>query len=402
MDKNYIDLGTKLLERLQGRLHFSYTKQERFEIVLKLFESVLQSELHEDVKNAYSSDESRRAFLERFLSYDVIDDLIKSDDVEDIAIHSLNYIYAHTSDQGFVKTDRQFKTFRQLDFFLSKLLTFAGRSTLKKTNDFELPYIEGRVNIVESPFGPQITITKIKKVPLSLIELIERDSFGYRIGGFLWLMTEGFGLRPANILIVGGPGAGKTTLLNAMVSFIPDNERVVVIEDTFELNTELRDNFSRLESTDDLTLEDLVKNSLRMRPDRIIVGEVRGNEAQDMITSMNLGKYCMCTIHAATTQEAFNRLENFPMNVPPGLLNLIDVVIVANRFHRNKSVRRIINEISETAFMEQKRPLVSKLWKYNFEKDVIQEIATFTIFREKLSMATGKTQIGRASCRERV
>lgn len=393
MDASYIELGEKLLERLQGRLHFSLTKEERFEFALKRLDEILQAEPHQELKNRYASPESKTVFLNQFFSYDVIDEFLNGDEVEDIAINALHCIYVHTSDQGLIKTDKKFQSFKELNFFILKLLVFAGKSILKKTNDFELPYIEGRVNVVESPFGPQVTVTKIKKVPLSLIELIERESLGYRIGGFLWLLTEGCGLRPANILIVGGPGAGKTTLLNALLSLIPDNERVVVIEDTLELNTNLRDSFCRLETTEEMTLEDLVKNSLRMRPDRIVVGEVRGREAQDMITAMNLGKYCMCTIHASNTQEAFSRLENFPMNVPPGLLNLIDIVIVVNRFYHRKTVRRVIKEISETAFMEQKRPLVSKLWKYDFEKDVIQEVSQCTIFREKLALASGRTLV---------
>lgn len=393
MDREYIELGDKLLERLQGRIHFSLTREERYEFGFKNFEEILHLADNQEIQNRYASTEAKRAFLDRFFSYDAIDDLIRCDDVEDIAINALNYIYAHTSERGLIKTDKKFNNFKELHFFVRKLITFAGRSMLKKTNDFELPYIEGRVNIVDSPFGPQISITKIKKIPMSLIQLIEKDAFGYRIGSFLWLLTEGYGLRPANMLVVGGPGSGKTTLLNALLSFIPDNERVIVIEDTLELNTESRDNFCRLESTEEITLEELVKNSLRMRPDRIIIGEVRGSEAQDLITAMNLGKYCMGTIHASTTQEAFNRLESFPMNVPPGLLNLLDIVIVANRFHRQKTVRRVIKEISETAFMEQKRPLVSQLWKYNIEKDVIQEVAGFTLFREKLSGASGKTLV---------
>jgi len=153
------------------------------------------------------------------------------------------------------------------------------------------------------------------------------------------------------------------------------------------------DNFSRLESDEDLSLEDLVRNSLRMRPERIIIGEVRGREAQDMMTAMNIGKYCMGTIHASNTKEVFSRLESAPMNIPPPLLNLIDIFIVLRKFTQAKRVYRVIEEISETSLVEQKRPLVSSLWKYNYRKSQLEEVSPFTIFREKLSEATGKTPI---------
>ena len=155
--------------------------------------------------------------------------------------------------------------------------------------------------------------------PLSIIDLIRRGTMSYEAAGQLWLYMEGLSIRPANIIISGGPGTGKTTLLNALLSFIPEKDRLVVIEDTLELNTFMEDSCSRLETDDELTLSDLVKNSLRMRPERIIVGEVRGAEARDMITAVNIGKYCMGTIHALSARETITRLHNEPMNVPRGV-----------------------------------------------------------------------------------
>ena len=195
------------------------------------------------------------------------------------------------------------------------------------------------------------------------------------------------------MLIVGGPGAGKTTLLNALLSFIPSNERVVIIEDTLELNTRFMENFSRLESGEDLSLEYLVKNTLRMRPERIIVGEVRGREAQDMMTAMNIGKYCMGTIHASNTKEAFTRLENAPMNIPPSLINLIDILVVLKRFRKGNTIQRVAEEISETSFMHQKRPLVSVMWKYDYKTNCIKEESPCTVFRDKLAEATGRETV---------
>ena len=204
--------------------------------------------------------------------------------------------------------------------------------------NLELPNLEGRVNIAISSFGPQLTITKAKLSPLSIVDLVTRGTLNYEVAAQLWLYLEGMSIRPANIIIAGGPGVGKTTLLNALFSFIPLGDRVVVIEDTLELNTFLDDSCSRLESDDELSLADLVKNSLRMRPERIVIGEVRGEEARDMMTAANIGKYCIGTMHALTSREAIIRLQNEPMNIPEMLVNLIDVFIVLKRYHVDNKV----------------------------------------------------------------
>lgn len=389
----YLKIGEILLKKLENKFHFNMSNEERWDLVESALKKVAEASEDEQIKDIYNNHSKRRVFIEQFLSYDEVDEFIKDPQVEDIDINSTNPIFVHMTDRGFVKTNRRFSTGRYLDFFQRKLIIFAGRVYVRKINDYGLPNIYGRVNIVHSPFGPQITITKSKELPLSIIQLIERGTLDYATASFLWLAVEGMGLRPANMLIVGGPGAGKTTLLNALLSFIPSNERVVIIEDTLELNTRFMENFSRLESGEDLSLEYLVKNTLRMRPERIIVGEVRGREAQDMMTAMNIGKYCMGTIHASNTKEAFTRLENAPMNIPPSLINLIDILVVLRRFRKGAVIQRVAEEISETSFMHQKRPLVSVMWKYDYKSDRIKEESPCTIFRDKLAEATGKEAV---------
>ena len=255
----------------------------------------------------------------------------------------------------------------------------------------ELPNLEGRVNIAHSPFGPQITITKAKVTPLSVIDLIRMGGLTYEVAAQLWMYIEGMSIRPANIMIAGGPGVGKTTLLNALFCFIPKADRMVVIEDTLELNTFLEDSCSRLESDDDLTLADLVKNSLRMRPERIIVGEVRGIEARDMITACNIGKYCIGTIHALTSREAIIRLQNEPMNIPEMLVNLIDVFIVLKRYHVKDRMFRVVDEISETSGMEQVKILLSQVYKYDYDSKQMKQMSPSTVFRDRLAKQSGLT-----------
>ncbi len=337
------------------------------------------------------SDQKRTDFIKEFLSYDIIDDLLQDVCVEDIMINSLKEIYIHHSQKGLIPTGKRFVHYKFLDLFLRKLVLFSGRTQIKKVMNLELPNLEGRANIIVSPFGPQITITKAKMEPLSVIDLIQKGTMTHLVAAQIWLYLEGLSVRPANIIISGGPGVGKTTFMNALFSFIPAKERLVVIEDTLELNTDMEDSCSRLETDEELTLADLVKNSLRMRPERIIVGEVRGEEARDMITAVNVGKYCMGTIHAATAREAILRLQNEPMNIPEVLVNLVDVFILLKRYHIQDKVYRVVDEISETSGMEQKTVLLSQIFKYDFEKRKTKMFSPSTIFRDKLARASGLT-----------
>ena len=394
MNKHRLEVQARIPEQLFGKISLLQTQEEKEKVVLgaiaetygdtpkdALFQSRTVSELN--------TDEGREAFLKEFFSLGTIDELVKDPNTEDIIINALNPIYVHHTYRGLVATDKKFNNQRELDVFVKKLIVFSGRKSVRQINNLELPQIAGRVNIVQSPFGYQITITKIKESPLSIIDLINLRSLSYELAALLWIYMEGMNIRPANILILGAPGSGKTTLMNALMSFIPDNERLVVIEDTLELNTKLEDSWSRLECDEGLSLATLVKNSLRMRPERIIVGEVRGSEAQDMMTAMNIGKYCMGTIHANSAREAIIRLQNEPMNIPETLVNLIDVFITAKKYQVKNSFFRVIDEVAETAGLEQKVVLLSPVWSFNYEKSAFEERQPSSVFRDKVCKLGG-------------
>lgn len=383
----YIDLELDLLKKLEGKLMLLHTQEERFAIVAVILENLLQEK--EGYNRYFASGLNKKEFINAFLSYDVIEDLLCDVDVEDIIINALKPIYIHHAQKGFIVTDKSFKTHPALNLFIQKLLVFSGRSSYNKIANLELANLAGRVNIIDSPLGPQLTITKAKVDPLSIIDLIKRGSFSFEVAGQLWLYLEGMSVRPANMIIAGGPGTGKTTLLNALLSFIPSKDRLVVIEDTLELNTFMEDSCSRLETDDTLTLSDLVKNSLRMRPERVIVGEVRGAEARDMITAVNIGKYCMGTIHALTAREAIIRLHNEPMNVPDALINLIDVLVVLKRYHVDGKVFRVVDELSETGGMENTKILLSQVFKYNSEQKRTLPVSPSTVYRDRLATEAG-------------
>jgi len=390
MDKERIEIENEILDKVAGKIYLIQSFEKRKEKIFEVFLEVYNTERCKRYISRIGGMELE-TFFKEFLSYGIIDEFLQDPEVEDIMINSLSPIYIHKTSQGLIKTDRRFESPEELELFIKKLVVFSGRRNVRKINNIELSEIKGRVNIIYSPFGPQITITRAKEKPLSIIDLIENNTLTSQIAGQLWLYVEGLGVRPANLLISGGPGAGKTTLLNALFSFIPASDRLVIIEDTLELNTDYEENCSRLESDEDLTLADLVKNSLRMRPDRIIIGEVRGKEAQDMMTAMNIGKYCMGTLHASTARETIMRLQNEPMNVPEVLINLIDVIIIMKRFHIKGQVFRALGEIVETAGMERKMVLLSQLWSYDPIKRQFHETMVSSIYRDRLAQMSNRT-----------
>ena len=394
MERKRTDVEAKILDAILGKINLLQNEDEKRDVVSRAISELYgatpkETFMQSQVMGELTDEERRQEFLDRFFDYGVIEELLHDPDVEDIIINSLNPVYIHHTYKGLVRTERRFASQKALDVFIKKLVVFSGRSSLRKLNNLELANILGRVNIAFSPFGPQITITKIKERPLSIIDLIRKGAMNYEMAALFWLYMEGMSVRPANMIILGAPGSGKTTLLNALLVLIPDRERLVIIEDTLELNTVPQESWSRLESDEEVSLADLVKNSLRMRPERIVVGEVRGEEAQDMMTAMNIGKYCMGTIHASAAREAIIRLQNEPMNIPEILVNLIDVFITCVKYHVKREVFRVVAEVAETAGMEQKKVLLSAVWKHEYEKRFFSEVSPSSVFRDKIARASG-------------
>ncbi len=285
----------------------------------------------------------------------------------------------------------------ELDWTVSRIMRAARIQPQEKPiYDGSLP--DGsRVNIILPPVsqGASITIRRFSPQPFTIVDLIKNGTMSSEMAAFLWLAVEGMGIMPANILISGGSSSGKTTTLNALIGFIPRDQRVISIEDTPELNPMHRDNWVSLYTSYDykkgieVTMYDLVKASLRMRPDRLIVGEVRGREAQEMFVAMDVGcSGTMGTIHANSSKETVSRLVSPPMNVPEALIPLVDIILVQQRVRiPGKGVVRRVTEISEVGRIDKVGTRV--LYRWDMEKDRFLSPEIPPSFLDELSEVSG-------------
>ncbi len=238
--------------------------------------------------------------VQHMLGYGLLDPLVRDDNLEEIMVIGTNKpVYVWHRRFYMCKTNIVFKEDREILNIIERIAREVGRRIDQQSPLLDARLPDGsRVNATIPPIsleGPTITIRKFKKDPLTIIDLIKYGTMNTDVAAFLWILVDGLGVKPANILVAGGTGSGKTTTLNSLAMFIPPGERVISIEDTAELQLpvehwiRLETRPANLEGKGEVTMDDLVKNTLRMRPDRIIVGEVRGEEARTMFTAMNTG-----------------------------------------------------------------------------------------------------------------
>nr|WP_206203856.1 CpaF family protein [Thermococcus sp. 21S9] len=320
--------------------------------------------------------------VQQMIGYGKLDPLVRDDNLEEIMVIGTGRpVYVWHRRFNMCKTNITFPEEKEILNIIERIAREVGRRIDQQSPLLDARLPDGsRVNATIPPIsldGPTITIRKFKKDPLTIIDLIKYGTINSEIAALFWVFVDGLGVKPANVLVAGGTGSGKTTMLNSLGMFIPPSERVISIEDTAELQLpvehwiRLETRPPNLEGKGEVTMDDLVKNTLRMRPDRIIVGEVRGPEARTMFTAMNTGHDgCMGTIHANSARETIVRLESPPMNVPRIMIPALDIIIMQVRFHsRKKGTIRRVTEIAEVSGIEGESIQLNKLYKYDPAKD---------------------------------
>lgn len=311
-----------------------------------------------------------------------LEPLLADDEITDIMVNGPNQVYVERRGKLELTTVK-FQNNAHVQNIASRIVTAIGRRVDESSPLVDARLEDGsRVNIIIPPLaidGASISIRKFSKQSITLDIMAKQKNISPAMATVMKVAAR----SQLNILISGGTGSGKTTLLNAMSQLIDHGERIVTIEDAAELQLQqphvvrLETRPANLEGQGEITMRDLLKNSLRMRPDRIILGEVRGSEAVDMLQAMNTGHDgSMCTVHANRPREALTRLENMVglagINLPSKAVRTqiaaaIDLIIQVSRMR--DGVRRITS-IAEVVGMEEEVITTQELFKFEFEGEV--------------------------------
>ncbi|GLQ24950.1 pilus assembly protein [Algimonas ampicilliniresistens] len=313
------------------------------------------------------------------LGYGPLEPLLARDDIADIMVNGAKHVFIETNGK-MQKTNIRFRDNTQLMNICQRIVSQVGRRVDEASPICDARLLDGsRVNVIAPPLsidGPALTIRKFKKDKLTLNDLVGFKSISPAGAKVLQII----GACQCNIVISGGTGSGKTTLLNCLTGFIHPDERIITCEDAAELQLQqphvvrLETRPPNLEGKGKVTMADLVKNCLRMRPERIIVGEVRGPEAFDLLQAMNTGHDgSMGTLHANSPREALSRLESMitmggfslpAKTIREMIVGSVDVVVQATRLRDGS---RRITHITEVIGMEGDVIVTQDLLKYEMD-----------------------------------
>jgi len=362
-----IALRLRIHERLLDLLNLSVLEKTPRESLRAEIRTVVSQLLQQEKRllTPSQTEQLTEDVLDELLGLGPLEPLLKDDTVNDILINTHNSVYVERKGR-LEKTDVHFQDTRHLIRIINKIVAAVGRRVDESQPMVDARLADGsRVNAVIPPLavdGPLVSIRKFSAVPIHMGRLIELNSSSPEMAQLLQALVK----CRRNVLISGGTGSGKTTLLNALSAFIDNRERIVTIEDSAELQLQqphvcrLETRPENIEGKGEVTQRDLVKNALRMRPDRIILGEVRSGEAFDMLQAMNTGHDgSMTTVHANTPRDALSRVEQMigmagldisPRSIRQQIASAINVVVQTERLEDGR--RRIVS-VSEITGMEQ-------------------------------------------------
>ena len=355
----------------------------------------LVEKLVDDAQPRLSTSERSRLIndlLDDILGYGPLEKLLRDDSISDILVNGAKQVYIERNGV-LIESDIRFRDDNQLLHVIQRIVGKVGRRVDERTPLVDARLADGsRVNAIIPPLahrGPTLSIRRFGKTALRIEDLQERQMFTQEMLSFLDAAVK----AKFNILISGGTGSGKTTLLNTLSSLISHDERIVTIEDSIELQlqqkhvVQLESRPPNIEGLGEITIRELMRNSLRMRPDRIVIGECRGPEALDMMQAMNTGhEGSMTTLHANSPHDALSRLENMVemsgVTIPVRSLreqiaSSINLVIQTDRL--TGGVRRITS-ITEVIGMEGDVILTQDLFRF-VQHGIDEEGKAYGIYR---------------------
>ncbi|HWV26649.1 MAG TPA: CpaF family protein [Aeromicrobium sp.] len=371
----------QLFERLGSRVNdSSLTQEELHQIVREELAEIIEAE-----QQLLSAEERRR--LLRDVENDAIglgplERLLDDNTITEIMVNRYDQVFVERSGK-LTQAATRFTSEAHLRRVIERIVGRVGRRVDEASPLVDARLEDGsRVNAVIPPLavdGSSLTIRKFSKTPLTVDNLIAYGSMTEEMAKLLQACVE----AKLNILVSGGTGTGKTTLLNVLSAFIPDGERIVTIEDAVELSLQqphvvrLESRPPNIEGAGEVKIRDLVRNSLRMRPDRIVVGECRGGEALDMLQAMNTGHDgSLSTLHANSPRDAMSRLETLVlmagMDLPLRAIreqaaSAIDVIVQIQRLRDGS--RRIVN-VTEVLGMEGDTVVLQDVFEFDFSAGV--------------------------------
>jgi flagellar protein FlaI len=317
------------------------------------------------------------------ISFGFIDPLMHDHMIEDISCDGPNIpVFVWHRRYESIPTNVLFEDENELDSFVVRLAYLAGKHISIANPMLDASLSDGsRIQLTYAREvtrkGSTFTIRRFRADPLTVVDLVDLNTMNYEMAAWFWFAIE----KKSNILIAGGTASGKTTTLNSLSAFIPTNSKIVTIEDTAELNLS-HDNWissiARIgfgsSGAADITLFDLLKAAMRQRPDYVIVGEVRGDEAFTLFQAMATGHGGISSIHADSPTSAFNRLESEPMNIPRSLLTILDTVAMTSRVRvADRSTRRVTSIVEVVELDPVSREIIlNEVFRWNPAKDTFE------------------------------
>lgn len=379
----YQDIKRGIQQELFRELDFSkeFGEEELFELIdEKIHRTALQKGIWLEERK-----QMRKEIFQSMRQLDILQELIENPRITEIMINGKDDIFVEEGGKLF-RWENSFDSEEKLNNIIQQMVSGCNRVVNEASPIVDARLENGsRVNVVLKPIalnGPIVTIRRFPEKPMDMEKLIELGALQKNHSLFLKkLVLSGY-----NILISGGTGSGKTTFLNALSNYIPREERVVTIEDSAELQLVSIENLVRLETRNanaegclPITIRDLIRTALRMRPDRIIVGEVRGAEAVDLLQAMNTGHDgSLSTGHSNSATDLLSRLETMVlmgMDLPVAAIrqqiaSAVDLIIHLGRL-RDKS--RKVLEITEVCGYEEPRVRLKPLFVYRYESEKLEK-----------------------------